>query len=64
MSKSTNVTAVVEIVLDNLKGRGMDNWWDQIDEDIQEEIMDELYTEVRTALWERSDEYGRLNLHE
>lgn len=42
---------VVTAVLDELRGRkGFDNWWDDLDEDIREEICETAYHQVLILL--------------
>jgi hypothetical protein len=41
--KKVKAKQVVEVVLNELGGRGgFDHWWDNIDEDIQDEIREKL----------------------
>jgi hypothetical protein len=43
---------IIKKVLDNLKCRGgFDGWWDNIDEDIQDEIIEELEQTVTNFLF-------------
>lgn len=53
---------LVDIVLKEARSRGADNWWESIDEDIQQEIKEDIAERVTTYLWVKSDAFGRVGL--
>lgn len=53
---------IVEFVLKEARGRGADNWWEDIDEDTQAEIVYDITYLLEGELCRVSDQFGRLML--